>query len=111
MSGRAQEMEVEESKPYLTINTTRGLYQYQRLPYGVASAPAIWQCAMDQVLQGITHTVLYASMDDIIVTGKNKEEHLRTLNELLQRLEVNGLKANKEKSKFLKDFVEYLGYY
>ena len=36
------QMEVEEhSRPFLTINTTRGLYQYQRLPYGVASAPAI----------------------------------------------------------------------
>ena len=33
----------EESKTYLTVNTHRGLYQYQRLPYGVASAPAAWQ--------------------------------------------------------------------
>ena len=46
------QMEVEEqSRPFFTINTTRGLYQYQHLPYGVASAPAIWQRAMDQILQ------------------------------------------------------------
>jgi len=37
------QMEVEEqSRPFLTMNTTHGLYQYQCLPYGVASAPAIW---------------------------------------------------------------------
>ena len=38
------QMEVEEhSRPFLTINITHGLCQYQHLPYGVASAPAIWQ--------------------------------------------------------------------
>ena len=31
--------EDDESKPYVTINTHRGLYQYQGLPYGIASAP------------------------------------------------------------------------
>lgn len=103
------QMELEEdSKPYLTINTTRGLYQYQRLPYGVASAPAIWQRAMDQVLQGITGVQCY--LDDIIVTGKSQEEHLKALDTVLQRLEEYGLKANKEKCKFLKDSVEYLGH-
>jgi len=45
------QMKVEEhSRPFLTITTARGLYQYQRLPYGVASASAIWQRAMDQIL-------------------------------------------------------------
>ena len=35
------QMEVEEqSRPFITINTTHGLYQ--RLRYGVASAPAMW---------------------------------------------------------------------
>jgi hypothetical protein len=56
------QMEVEEeSKTYLTVNTHRGLYQYQRLPHGVASVPAVWQRAMDQVLQGIPRVYL----DDI----------------------------------------------
>ena len=41
----------EESKKYLTINTHKGLYQYNRLLLGVASAPAIWQRTIDQILQ------------------------------------------------------------
>ena len=103
------QMEVEEqSRPFLTINTTRGLYQYQRLPYGVASAPAIWQRAMDQVLQGLPGVFCY--LDDIIVTGSTMEEHLERLVAVLKRLEEYGLKANREKCKFLRSFVEYLGH-
>lgn len=98
----------EESKQFLTINTHRGLYQYQRLPYGVASAPAIWQRAMDQILQGIDGVQCY--LDDIIITGKTYLEHLSALDQVLQRLEEYGLKVNQEKSKFLQDSVEYLGH-
>ena len=60
----------EESKTFLTVNTHRGVYQYQRLPYGVASAPAVWQRAMDQVLQGIPGVQCY--LDDIIVTAREQ---------------------------------------
>ncbi len=47
-----QEMS-EESKKYLTINTLKGLYQFNRLVFGVASASAMWQRLMEQILQGI----------------------------------------------------------
>ena len=46
-------MEVtEESKKFLTINTHKGLFQYNRLVFGISSCPAIWQRAIDKVLQG-----------------------------------------------------------
>ncbi len=38
----------EESKKYTTINTTKGLFQYERLPFGISSAPAIFQRTMDR---------------------------------------------------------------
>ncbi len=40
----------EDSKQYVTINTHRGLYRYNRLPFGVASALAIFQRTMDTLL-------------------------------------------------------------
>ena len=47
----------ESSQKYLTINTHRGLYKYTRLPFGVSSAPSIFQRAMDSLLQGLPYTL------------------------------------------------------
>ena len=40
----------EESKQYVTVNTYKGIFQYNRLPFGVASVPAIFQRYMDTLL-------------------------------------------------------------
>ena len=42
----------EESKALTTINTHRGLYQYQRLCFGLSSAPSIFERLMDSSNQG-----------------------------------------------------------
>ena len=49
------EME-KDSKKYLTINTHMGLFQNNRLVFGITSAPAIWQRTNDQVLEGTSGT-------------------------------------------------------
>ena len=58
LSHAYQQVELDEdSQKYLTINTHKGLYRYKRLPFGVSSAPAIFQRIMDQLLQGVKFTV------------------------------------------------------
>ena len=97
------QMEVEEqSMTHLTVNTHRGLYQYQRLPYGVASAPAVWQRAIDQVLQGIPGVQCY--LDDIIVTCRTREEHLKALDMVLERLEEYGPKGQQREMQISAEF-------
>ena len=93
---------------YVTINTHRGLYRYNRLPFGVASAPAIFQKLMDSVLQGLPHVICY--IDDILVTESSDEDHLYNLARVLQRLEKHGFRLKQEKFKFLQPAVEYLGH-
>lgn len=103
------QMEVEESsRKFLTINTHKGLYQYNRLVFGVASAPAIWQRAMDQVLQDIPGTQCY--LDDILVTGKDDENHFQNLSKVLTRLNEYGLRAKREKCEFFKSEISYCGH-
>ena len=98
----------EESKQYLTINTHRGLFRYNRLPFGVYSAPAIFQRVMESTLQGIPHTVVY--LDDILVTGRTHQEHLWNLQIVLRQLKQAGLRLKREKCQFLTKAVQYLGY-
>ena len=50
---------------------------------------------MDQVLQGIPR--VQCILDDMIVTGKDDDEHLATLDVLFQRLHFTGLQLNLAK--------------
>ena len=82
-----------ESRKYVTINTHRGLYQYNRLPFGVASAPAVFQQTMDKILEGLPMVVVY--IDDILITGRTDEEHLENLERVLARLQRYGLRLKQ----------------
>ena len=98
----------EESQEFVTISTHKGLYRYKRLPFGVASAPAIFQRTMEATLQSLPMVCVY--LDDILVSGKTQQEHLANLNEVLTRLESAGLRLKKEKCTFCKPEVHYLGH-
>jgi len=98
----------EDSKNFVTINTHRGLYRYTRLPFGVASAPAIFQKVMDTILQGLPNVICY--LDDILVCGGTMEENLKNVEQVLLRLKQYKVKAKKEKCVFLARTVEYLGH-
>ncbi|XP_030608895.1 uncharacterized protein K02A2.6-like [Archocentrus centrarchus] len=109
LSNAYLQMEVEESsKKLLTISTQKGLFCFNRLPFGVASSPALFQKAMDQVLLGLPHTHCY--LDDILVSGPDKQTHLKTLDAVLSRLEEYGLHLKQEKCLFFQESVEYLGH-
>ena len=73
-----------DDRKYTTINTHLGLFQYTRLPFGIASAPAIFQQAMEKILHGIPWAICY--LDDVLITGQNDEEHLKTLETVFCRL-------------------------
>ena len=85
----------EEARKLTTINTSKGLFEYERLPYGVSSSPGIFQRIMEQLLQSIPMTVVY--LDDVLVTGKTSEEPDRNLEIVLSRLQEAGLQLKREK--------------
>ena len=98
----------EESRKFVVINTHRGLFQYTRLPFGISSAPGIFQRVIESLLQGIEGVVVY--LDDILITGSTEDAHLRTLDEVLSRLDHAGLRVKQSKCAFMRPSVTYLGH-
>jgi len=79
----------ETSCKFVVINTHKGLFRYTRLPFGISSAPGIFQRVIESLLSGIPGVVVY--IDDILVTGPTEKEHLAALDEVLSQLEGAGL--------------------
>ena len=97
----------EESAVYVTINTHQGLYCSKRLPFGLASALAMFQKLMDTVLQGLQGVICY--IDNILISTSDESSHLEVLKEVLTWLEKHKFRL-KEKCQFLMSSIEYLGH-
>ncbi|KII69063.1 Retrovirus-related Pol polyprotein [Thelohanellus kitauei] len=85
----------EESRKITTITTHIGLFQFTRLPFGLASAPLVWQKAVDQILSKVERTRCY--LYDLIVIGKTKEDHLQNLDKCFSALQKAGVEINLRK--------------
>ena len=94
----------DSSKEFLTINTHKGLYRFNRLPYGVASAPGIFQRMMEQLLNGIPHVGVL--LDNVLITGITEEEHLVNLEAVLKRLWDAGLRLKVSNCQFMKPSLD-----
>ena len=108
MSQAYQQLQLDhESKRYTTINTHKGLFQYNRLPYGISSAPGIFQRNMENLLQNIPYVIV--RVDDILVSGANDGDHLNNLKEVFKRLVKAGLRLKKGKCVFMEPQVTLPG--
>ena len=98
----------ENSREFLTINTHKGLFRYNHLPYGISSAPGIFQRTMQGLLQGIPSTGVL--LDNILITGPNTKEHLDNIEKVLGPLSDAGLRLKAEKCQFMKPVLKCLGH-
>lgn len=88
----------------------RGLYQWCVMPFGLHSAPATFQRALDTVIGVEMEPFAFAYLDDIIVIGRTMEEHLSNLKQVFRRLRDANLRINPEKCEFFKSETKYLGH-
>lgn len=97
-----------ESQKLTTVTTSKGLFKYTRLCYGVSSAPGIFQRIMEQLVQGIPRVAVY--LDDILVSGTTQREARENLILVLRRLQTAGMRLKLEKCSFLQRSCTYLGH-
>ena len=105
------QIEVDERDREKTAFTTPlGLYEFQRMPFGLCNAPATFQRLMQQCLSGQITDSLLVYLDDIIVYSPDFTTHLRHLEEVFERLWKHGLKLRPDKCKLCHRQVKFLGH-
>lgn len=101
----------KESRPLTAFTIpNRGLFQFKRMPFGIHSAPAVWQRLIDRVIGVDLEKYVFVYLDDVIVCTPTFDLHVSILREVLTRITKAGLVVNKEKCNFCKSELKYLGY-
>lgn len=91
--------------------TQEGHFQWTCLPFGLKTAPAIFQRIFTNIIRKhklSTFTVNY--IDDILIFSKSFEEHISHLSQLLEAIMKEGFRLKLSKCTFALDSVQYLGH-
>ena len=94
-----------ESRKLTCMAFDIGRYQFKRLPMGSKVASDIFQRMLDSVYIGLPGVTGIA--DDMVIFGRNEEEHDRNLILFLETTRKNGLVLNKKKLQFKKEEVSF----
>ena len=97
-----------DSRKYTCMAFDIGRYQFKRLPMGSKVASDIFQRMFDSVYIGLPGVTGIA--DDMVIYGRNEEEHDRNLILFLETTRRNGLILNKRKLQFKKEEASFFGH-
>ena len=98
----------EESRPLITFITPYGRFCFNKMPFGISSAPEHFQKRMSNILEG--QAGVLCLIDDIIIYGRTQEEHDKHLQATLKCIQKAGVTLNKEKCKFNCTSIRFLGH-
>ena len=96
-----------DSKLLTTFVTPFGRYCFNRLPFGISSAPEIFQRTMSRLLEGLEGTL--CQMDEVLIHGADQPEHDRRVRAVLHRLQEAGLTLN-DKCEFSRSSIRFLAH-
>ena len=109
-SGYNQVPVAEKDKMKTAFCTPFGLFEWNRMPFGLCNAPSTFQRLMERIFGAQHCQSLLLYLDDVIVFSSSVAQHMERLNAVLERLKQENLKAKLEKCCFFKEEVGYLGH-
>ena len=98
----------EEAKKTAFI-TADGKYQWNVVPFGLATTVSTFQYLMSTVLTGL-NSFAFTYLDDVLVFLETYNDHLHHLNVVFKRFQKASLKINLSKCQFFKTHLHYIGH-
>ena len=97
-----------KSRSVATFSTPWGNMRPKRLPFGAKASQDLFDEAIYRIFSDIPQCL--NQRDDILIGGKNMEEHNKALEAVLQRAADFGITFNREKCEFGTKKIEFYGY-
>ena len=97
-----------DSIPKTAFTSLFGKYEYVKVPFGLAQAPAYFQELMTGVLKDLPFAMAY--LDDIIIYSSTPEEHLQYIKAVFKKLHHAKLSMKLSKCHFFAKEIQYLGH-
>ena len=89
--------------------TKYGLFEFVKMPFGLSNSPATFSRVINLVLRGLNWKTALAFIDDVVILGKDFNDHLCNLTEALARFRQYNLRLKPSKCIFFQRKVEFLG--
>lgn len=100
----------EKDRAKTAFSTPQGHYEYIRMPFGLKNAPATFQRMMNHVLREYINKICVVYLDDILIFSTSFQEHIDSINKILDKLRKANLKIQVDKCRFFAKETEYLGH-
>ena len=94
--------------PKTDFNSPFGKYEYIKVPFRLAQAPAYFQELMTGILKNFDLTISY--LNDIIIFSKTAVEHLSHIRKVFEKLRLAKLSIKLSKCHFFSKEIQYLGH-
>ena len=100
----------ESSRQVTAFATDWNLYEYTRIPFGIAVGAQVLTRLLDSIFGDIKYKYLFHFLDDCVIYSETFDEHVQHLREVFLRLRKAGLTVNPDKVRFVTTSLRFLGH-